>query len=222
LHYLPAAEPAPPLFGMVDTEGCGFLHGAEFLDWHSYHKMPPGLDKCNVAKSEADKLRDEVKSKGLVTKAGPGAILELPCKSDGGHGFNPGVCPPRGTGNDWWFDMNTPCGPTSVGKKAVWRTGARPLTDRSKLRGTAHIWEVQSASRGHWYPIHTDKRFLARIEEIYVSGQQYLPYAEQYAKPNPDNHRYVIDFEHMKQIDVFFPCDPTTSHGPFNVRRRAL
>jgi hypothetical protein len=148
-------------------------------------------------------------------------VLEYPSKGGQGHGVNPGVSPPKGTGKDWWFDLKTPC--NSEGNKATWRTAARKLADRSKQRGQKHVWEVQSRSKGTWYPLHTDPKFLARVEELYVSGKQYLPYAEQYAKLNPDNHRYVIDFEHMKQIDVFFPCDyDGSTHGPFNIRRRQL
>ena len=102
--------------------------------------------------------------------------------------------------------------------EAVWRNAPRTGTDRSALRGTTHIWERKFGG-GEWKPLHNEAIVLDAIESSFLAGRATLPYSAQYKKPAPytDNHVFVIDFDQMKQIDIYFPVDPRRTSS---VRRR--
>jgi hypothetical protein len=123
-----------------------------------------------------------------------------------------GVAP--GADRNWWYDTQKSSERTD--HKAVWNVGGRSLSAyRSDLLNC--VWERQSSSTGTWGPLHTDQALLKQIHSCYINGHPHLPCHLSYKKPTPDGHKYTIDFETMKQIDIYFPGD---DHRNSNVRCR--
>ena len=130
----------------------------------------------------------------------------------------PGMMPPP-DGREWRF-VNVDV----VRAKVVWthegvddRLTRALSTARAGDAAKPHAWERLRGSQ--WIALHTDAAVLATVEDAYTNGLVALPYALRYKKPTPDQHQYVLDFDTMLQIDVFFPADPART---CKIRRRVI
>ena len=118
----------------------------------------------------------------------------------------PGEKPTRAPGgkSDWWYDDRH----TQEKHEVRWRLGKVWRTiDRSHALMNNVRWQLQK-SNGDWVKLHTDRALLTKIETEYLAGRRMLSYASAYHKPNPDLHKFVVDFGEMHQVDIFFPADP--------------
>ena len=72
------------------------------------------------------------------------------------------------------------------------------------------------ASKNAWQALN-DEATMRKIEADYMDGMPQLSMKNKFTKyPDPDRHKYYVDFKTMKQIDWFFPRD--SSHAK-DVRR---